>query len=263
MRTALLALGGTLGAVAVVAVLVGIGGRLEGDGEELLPDLVVKVPYDLELTQAGKRWRLGFASASSNLGAGPLIVQGRRRPGATTMATVQEIRRSDGSTREVRGAGRLRYVVSPDHEHWHFVPFMRYELRTASGAGPVLRDRKTGFCLGDRYDTLEALPGKPAIRAYGGRCGLRSPGRLGVREGISVGYGDDYHATLEGQYVDVTGVPAGRYVLVHSVNETGALEESRADNNASSLLLRLTWRGGRPSVEQLRRCPGTDACASG
>jgi len=263
VRAALLALGGAVGAVAFVAMLVGVGGRLEGDGDDLLPDLVVKVPYELELTQAGKRWRLGFASASSNLGAGPLIVQGRRRPGATTMKTVQEIRRIDGSTREVRGAGQLRYVVSPDHEHWHFVPFMRYELRRASGAGPVLRDRKTGFCLGDRYDTNRALPGKPENHAFVSRCGLRSPGRLGMREGISVGYGDDYNPTLEGQYVDVTGVPAGRYVLVHRVNETGALQESRTDNNASSLLIRLSWSGGRPSVEQLRRCRGTEACGDG
>ena len=262
MRAAFPAIGGALGAVVVVAMLVGVSGRLEGDGDDLLPDLVVKVPYDLELTLVGKRWRLGFASASSNLGAGPLIVQGRRRPGATTMVTVQEIRRTDGSTREVRGAGQLHYVVSPDHEHWHFVPFMRYELHRASGSGPVLRDHKTGFCLGDRYDTHAILPGKPVFRAFGSRCGLRSPGRLGVREGISVGYGDDYNPTLEGQYVDITGLPAGRYVLVHRVNETGALEESRTDNNASSLLIRLSWRGGRPSVEQLRRCRGREACSA-
>jgi Lysyl oxidase len=263
MRSVLLALGGAVGAVAVVAVLVGVGGRLEGGGEELLPDLVVKTPYELELTRAGTRWRLGFASAASNLGAGPLIVQGRRRPGATTMATVQVIRRTDGSAREERGVGTLRYVVSSDHQHWHFVPFMRYELHAASGWSPVLRDRKTGFCLGDRYDTNRALPGKPRFHVYTSRCGLRSPGRLGMREGISVGYGDDYDPTLEGQFVDVTGLAAGRYVLVHRVNETGALQESRSDNNASSLLIRLSWRDGRPSVEQLRRCPGAENCAVG
>jgi hypothetical protein len=82
-----------------------------------------------------------------------------------------------------------------------------------------------------------------------------------MREGISVGYGDDYDPTLEGQYVDVTGLPAGRYVLVHRVNESGALQESRTDNNASSSLIRLAWRGGRPIVEQLRRCPGADTCS--
>jgi hypothetical protein len=124
----------------------------------------------------------------------------------------------------------------------------------------VLRDRKTGFCLGDRYDTSLVLPGKPASNVFTSRCGLRSPGRLGMREGISVGYGDDYDPTLEGQYVDVTGLAAGRYLLVHRVNETQALQESRYDNNASSLEIRLRWRDGRPSVEQLRRCLGREAC---
>jgi hypothetical protein len=75
-----------------------------------------------------------------------------------------------------------------------------------------------------------------------------------------VGYGDDYDPTLEGQYVDVTGLAAGRYLLVHRVNETQALHESRYDNNASSLEIRLRWRNGRPSVEQLRRCAGRDGC---
>jgi hypothetical protein len=262
VRAALLGAAGAIGALAMVVVLLGIGGLQEGEGEgeDLLPDLIVKVPYELELTKAGGRWRLGFASASSNVGAGPLVVQGRRRPEAATMATVQEIRLSDGSVRETRGAGRLRYVVAPDHSHWHFVPFMRYELRPAASGGSVLRDRKTGFCLGDRYDTNLVLPGKPPENVFTSRCGLRSPTRLGIREGISVGYGDDYDPTLEGQYVDVTGLAAGRYLLVHRVNETQALQESRYDNNASSLEIRLRWRNGRPSVEQLRRCPGRDGC---
>ena len=260
MRTASLAVAGALGAVALGSVLVGLGGRLEGNGEELLPDVVVKAPYDLELTSSGGRWRLGFASAASNLGAGPLLVQGRRRPGAATMTAVQEIHRGDGSVTEARGVGSLRYVVSPDHAHWHLTPFMRYELRPAGGSGDVVRDRKTGFCLGDRYDTGRRLPAKPARMVFTSRCGLGERWRLGVRQGISVGYGDDYDPTLEGQYVDVTGLPAGRYWLVHRVNVEQVLQESRYDNNASALLVELTWLDGRPSAAQLRRCAGRTTC---
>jgi Lysyl oxidase len=260
VRTTLLALAGAVGAAVLVVALTGIAGAQDGDGGgDLLPDLIVKVPSELELTRAGPRWRLGFASAASNIGAGPLVVQGRRRPGAATMATVQVVRRQDGSVREQSGAGRLRYVRSPDHSHWHFVPFMRYELRPAGG-GRLVRDRKSGFCLGDRYAVEAPIPGKPPNPVYTSRCGLRSPTWLGVREGISVGYGDDYDPTLEGQYVDVTGLPAGTYVLTHRVNETGALQESRTDNNASSLLVRLRWRAGRPAVEQLRGCPDSETC---
>ena len=261
MRAALLTTAALAGALAIAALVAGVGGGRAGESAELLPDLVVKVPYDLELTQAGGRWRLGFASAASNFGAGPLVVQGRRRPGAETMATVQEIRRADGSVAEVRGAGRLRYVVSSDHQHWHFLPFMRYELRRADGTLGVVRDRKTGFCLGDRYETDRELPGKPDLAGFFSRCGLRETWRLGVREGISVGYGDDYNPTLEGQFVDVTGLPAGRYVLTHRVNETRVLREGDYDDNASSLLVALRWRAGTPSVAQVRRCPGSETCA--
>jgi Lysyl oxidase len=248
VRAALLTIGGAFGAVVVVAMLVGVSGRLEGDGDDLLPDLVVKVPYDLELTQAGKRWRLGFASASSNLGAGPLIVQGRRRPGGITMATVQEIRRADGSTRELRGAGQLRYVVSPDHEHWHFVPFMRYELHSASGPGPVLRDRKTGFCLGDRFNSEGTVSDEPRRPVWVGECGRGGRGLLSIREGISPGYGDDYVPALEGQYLVLDGLPAGRYRLWHRVNTERTLRESSYANNGASALLDLTWSRGEPSV---------------
>ena len=259
-RAALVALAGAAGALALVAVASALDART-GRAAELRPDLVVLVPYELEVTRAAGRWRLGFASAASNVGAGPLVIQGRRRPGAATMAAVQEVLLADGSTLEVPGAGRLRYVTSPDHAHWHLTPFMRYELRPAGRPdAPPLRDRKTGFCLGDRYDTRLDLPGREPARVFTSRCGLRDPARLGLRQGISVGWGDDYDPTLEGQFIDVSGLPAGRYVLVHRVNASGVLAESRRDNNASALLLRLDLVGGRPVVRPLRECPGRETC---
>jgi len=81
--------------------------------------------------------------------------------------------------------------------------------------------------------------------------------------GISVGYGDDYHAYLEGQSIAVTGLPAGRYELVHRVNGNGRLRETRYSNNAASVLVRLSWPNGsddRPRVEVLKRCPGRERC---
>ena len=75
-----------------------------------------------------------------------------------------------------------------------------------------------------------------------------------------MGYGDDYAAYLEGQSLRLTGLPAGRYSLVHRVNENGLLRESRASNNVASVLVALSWRAGRPSVTVLRRCPGTETC---
>jgi hypothetical protein len=169
----------------------------------------------------------------------------------------------DGAPQEVLpGAGQLRYVVSPDHRHWHLLSFDRYELRRSGRSVAAVRDRKTGFCLGDRYPaTQRRLPGAPASPLYTGRCGLEEPGLLGIQEGISVGYGDVYQANLEGQYLPLTGLRAGRYLLVHRVNAEHGLRELDYTNNAASLLLALRWRRGAPMVRVLKACPDTARCS--
>ncbi len=124
-------------------------------------------------------------------------------------------------------------------------------------------DRKTGFCLGDRYDS-----GRSPQQALGTvletNCRLYEPGAMSVGMGISVGYGDDYHAYLEGQSFDVTGLARGEYELVHRVNAQHRLRERRYTNNAASVRLRLSWPRGRddpPAAELLERCPGRPRCA--
>jgi len=95
---------------------------------------------------------------------------------------------------------------------------------------------------------------------YRSRCGLGQTTLQRIREGISVGYGDDYKAFLEYQDLPLSGLPDGRYVLVHRVNADGRLRELSYDNNAASVLLDLRWRGGKPLVQILARCPDTDRC---
>ena len=107
---------------------------------------------------------------------------------------------------------------------------------------------------------LRALRSAPARPVFTSRCGLADPELLGLQEGISVGYGDDYAANLEGQYLPLSGLGAGRYVLVHRANAGRRLRESDYANNAASLLLGLRWREGGPSIRVLRVCPDTDRC---
>jgi lysyl oxidase len=231
-------------------------------GEQLLPDLDQERPRGLLVSHNRHGWQLGFASAVRNVGSGPLIIAGRRISRVEeTMTASQIIHRSAGPAEVVHDVGRLRYTRSPDHEHWHLLRFDRYQLRRPDGR-VVVRDRKTGFCLGDRYGfTDPALPAKPPDPVYRTRCGLERPGLNGVREGISVGYGDDYAANLEGQYLRLSGLRRGRYLLVHRANADGRLLESSYDNNASSLLLRLRWRRGTPRIRILAVCPDSASCA--
>jgi hypothetical protein len=185
------------------------------------------------------------------------------------MQADQLVKTVDGPKRRVRLVGRLEYVVSPDHRHWHFQQFDRYklqsyELRPAGGAHAIVRDHKTGFCLGDRYRLRRSeLPAQPAEPVYVRYCGVSRPDLLRVREGISVGYGDDYAAFLEGQSLPLTGLRGGRYVLTHRVNVRRNLHEVSYANNAASVLIALRWRQGKPHVRLLSRCPDSATCGDG
>ena len=267
-RVLLLRVVPVLGALALVAAaMVLAGGQTQAAaGSERLPDLDQAAPSRLSITRAGSAddpvYRLGFRSAVANVGDGPLAIEAHRPGRGTATMVADQLVDRDGAPREVvPEVGRLRYVVASDHRHWHLLRFDRYELRRAGGAAPLVRDRKTGFCLGDRYVTRgPALPAEPPRPAYTSRCGLGAPGRLGMREGISVGYGDDYPAHLEGQYLRLNGLRPGRYLLVHRANPGRRLRERSYRNNAASLLLELHMRGGEPAVRVLARCPRTARC---
>ncbi len=238
---------------------------------ERLPDLDQVAPAELRVKEVGSKggrsFRLGFASATENRGTGPLTLHGFRRDRRTkTMQVDQLVRRRNGSSRLIRDAGGMRYVVHPDHRHWHLIGFARYELRRVGHPrAPALTDRKTGFCLGDRYEIPGAkrLPAFSPFPAQGDTCGLGRSKLRGLFAGISVGYGDRYAAHLEGQYIDITDAPAGRYMLVHTANPDGNLLESDYSNNSSSVLLSLRWPRGRrdaPAVKVLAKCPGGAIC---
>jgi Lysyl oxidase len=255
-------------AVAVTGVGLGAAGLLllrdDGPGE-LLPDLDQATPSSLSVRQVGDTYRLVFGSAVDNVGRGPLIVEGERPNRSTTPMDVgQLVRREDGTARMRSVDGELRYVSSETHAHWHLLDFARYELRRAADGRPVQPDEKMGFCLGDRYDPNRArrLENEPERPIWTEECGRGEPGLLSVREGISPGYGDDYVPELEGQFVDVTTVQAGRYVLVHRANPERALEESDYSNNAAAVLIQLRRTAGVvPSVRVIARCPDSETCA--
>src|SRR5262249_19319873 len=88
------------------------------------------------------------------------------------------------------------FAFSPCPGHFHFRDPADYELRGPRGT--VAFGHKQAFCIRD------SLP-------YGAG---RSGGYTCDFQGLSPGWGDDYPATLDGQWIDVTGVPAGDYEVV-------------------------------------------------
>jgi len=240
-----------------------VGTASAAEPQPLLPDLTQKTPYALGVVTDGRRYHLGFASVVYNYGDGPLrIVGSRESTRDPTMTATQVVDLDDGGHRRREGIGELRYVDSVTHRHWHYLKFDTYSLRRPDGT-LARADMKTGFCLGDRLDApdIGSLPARAPSAEFGGvNCGYDSPDLLRVEEGVSVGYGDDYGPQLEGQFVDITRLPAGRYVLAHRVNADGALQEKTLDNNAASVLIDVRRRRGAPRVTRVARCPRSATC---
>ena len=228
--------------------------------KELLPDFDQRAPRGLVVSVIGGRWTLGFDSAVDNVGQGPARFRSHRDPGERTMQADQIVQLSDGSTRVYPEVGRNRYVIEPPHRHWHVMDFDRYELRRPSDHSLVVRDRKSGFCLADHYGHAARRVAGFSGPRFLGNCGQGQPELLSVEQGTSIGYTDRYPANFHGQNVDLTGVPAGDYILVHRANPEELLQELDYANNAASLRVRLTWDGSVPSVATLRVCEESERC---
>jgi hypothetical protein len=250
--------------VAVLAALAALAAPAAAHPGDVLPDLDQVVPSGLQVStlKVGPHriFRLGFASASANVGPAPLTLHGHRpNRRQTTMAADQLVTQTVGSPRLIPGVGKMSFIVHPDHRHWHLLGFERYELRRPGSDKPSVRhDRKTGFCLGDRYAIPQApgLPNFSATPLQGDTCGLGRPDLLGLFVGISTGWADRYEAQIEGQYIDITDAPSRKYVLVHTVNPDRRIAESDYSNNSSSILFSLSWLNGRhrlPRVSFLSR----------
>jgi hypothetical protein len=253
-----------LAAIAAGVAIFSGPAPVSGAGGQQLPDLDPETPGQLTILPTGaaghRHWLLGFSAAASNVGHGPLTITGNRpNTSEPTMSAEQIV--SGPVPQVVSDVGEMRYVVSPTHNHWHLLHFMRYELRRAGSTHAVVRDRKSGFCLGDRYRAPgPALSGTPPQPLLTGHCGLYEPGLLSVSEGISVGYGDIYPAYVEFQDLPLDGLRSGRYELVQTVNPEGRLRELSTANNSSSVLLGIRWSHDTPTVVLLRNCPDTARC---
>ena len=231
---------------------------------EARPDLDQQAPSELSVIKSQGRFRLGFRSATDNVGQGALEIEGFRPAALPTMQTVQRVRLAGGGSRLFRRVGFLRYTYSASHDHWHLMGFQRYELRRADDHSLLVRDRKSGFCLTDRWgNAASGFTARRKSPVYTDYCARGNTKAQAVMQGTTVGYSDVYPAHFHGQNLDLTRVPAGIYVLVHRASPNLLIRELRYENNAASLRIRLSWPQGtskEPAVRVLARCPATERC---
>jgi hypothetical protein len=279
----ILALLGALASLATVAWAIASATATTTAPTRLLPDLRADPPFQVstrtDTVDNQTVQELAFGSMIDNIGRGPLIIDGNKASGDTAtddpMVASQAVELTNGTIRTnvVPNVGQIFFYYP--HYHWHLLPFETYELHAAGSNTLVAPEHKAGYCLGDRYkvDVNHPLPGEP-LRSppWGDAWSCDRPTTKGpddpdlrittIREGISVGWGDDYVPVLEGQTIDITNVASGKYYLVNRVNMSDKLLESDYSNDAASALVQLTRSapGALPSVKVLATCAYAARC---
>jgi hypothetical protein len=163
------------------------------------------------------------------------------------------------------------FRLSECHQHLHFEEYADYRLWTLTGydnwvahrdlsqptnsgtnasllaaaraSGDLIVGRKQGFCVIDvaPYKFGDVDPGPPRYRS------------CSENQGIKVGWADQYVFLLSCQFVQMTGVAEGDYVLEDQVNPEQLFPESDYTNNAAAVKFHFKPKQGRsgPSYQIL------------
>jgi hypothetical protein len=95
------------------------------------------------------------------------------------------------------------FVFHSCHGHYHIRNFSTYELLTLDRT-LVVAGTKQGFCFEDSFKYED---------------GGKSAGYVCADQGITSGWGDWYYKQLVGQWIDITGVPEGQYIVRVTLNQ--------------------------------------------
>jgi hypothetical protein len=178
---------------------------------------------------------LRFDSRVGNVGAGPLEIE--YRPDGAGFSAYQRIYRPGGNVDE-RKATATSY--HPTHAHFHVDGFYVARLWQATARGgprrsrpPVALGDKSGFCPEDSH----RLDGGKGDRTYS--CFGLTGHVPTAFVGISPGWMDVYGAHLPDQYIEISDVADGRYVLELEIDPNDVLMESNETNNRVCSLIEL------------------------
>ena len=117
--------------------------------------------------------------------------------------------------------GNPEFVWSQCHMHYHFEQYADYRLLDMAGH-LVAQGHKQAFCLVDLFHP-PGLGGDSHPQFT--NCGF---------QGITAGWADVYDRELDCQWIDVTGVPSGQYVLQVTINPAHVIAEHNYDNNTGT-----------------------------
>lgn len=221
-----------------------------------LPDLAVLAPRDLRIVvRDSDRRVLRFTSVIVNVGRGPFQVTGYDPKDGDAgrndiLAVRQQILEADGTFSNHPTTATM-FWSGDGHNHWHVTDIQVAQLQSLEDVPLDGTYKKTGFCFFDSYRYTSTKPAfYTSARSV---CQTRATGR--VRMGVSVNWGDIYPATIAYQWLDITGVPDGKYRLKIFADPAtleapgGTFIESDEANNIGWVKIRIEGR----NVKILRR----------
>ena len=210
--------------------------------------VVVEGCYPEEMARTGARRCLRVDTHIVNEGDGPLevayVIDG------PDIRAMQHVYLRDGSYVARRAADS---EFHPTHTHFHIKDFYISKLWATKGGAiagrkPVSVTRKNGFCPEDssRHSTGK----EPRYRC---RDDVRTEGGVSEVVGISAGYMDTYGYALPDQFLEITGVPDGRYLLEVVIDpDDNFVESSERDNRTC---VEIVLKGDEATVGAVReRC---------
>jgi hypothetical protein len=245
---------------------------------EFQPDIDVHAPYGLvETTDGGSRSFVAFDSFVENVGAGPLKLLGQRASTAEPRMDVTQVLLDSnavttGVVERTAPAGQMEFSPSGSHNHWHYLRFEDYMLLSVPDLEFVAPTRKTGFCLvglNQAYGCGGGLPnllqiGDPLEASGGPFPATQAMGMIarGTADAADPNYSavDHYGPSVEGQDIEITNLPDGRYCVSFVVDPAGNLVESSTANNGASRLIDIGTNAGGRTVAQGQAFQSSATC---
>jgi hypothetical protein len=143
------------------------------------------------------------------------------------------------------------------HHHYHYDNFVQSNLWAADskgrrlGSAPIRAGRKVSFCMEDE-GIDSTMWGQEGVRPRAHQAPdclffVEQDANFNyIIQGLSPGWIDIYQWYLPGQYIEVSGVADGTYVLETIADPDNELVEPDESNNCGTVLVRLTHMSSPP-----------------
>lgn len=225
----------------VFVLTVGVPGAL--GASIAYPDLQVQVPTNNMYIShpTSSTTTLGFSHVTWNGGAGPFEI----RPSYNSATGISQgfqalyTMTSPGVwsfDHTVPIVGPMVYDTTTFNYRFPLTAFWLYNVSSSGGLGSlVATSPKTQFCIEeDKY--VGGVPNTPSTAKYlPATC--ESPNGI---LGLQVGWGDEYDASDEGENINITGLPDGKYWLRAEADPYHYIAESNTSNNITDTEIQIT-----------------------